>query len=166
MSVLEKGAHLCVFRAKVVWGSTRCRYPKPSEFAISSQFPSAPSSSIDPCVGDGVAFEVITSGAEVLRYGIELDACRAEQAKQRIPNIVQGSRPQWLGPLEPGQQFFRVGKDDLEEGNRQEISDETSAIRAGRHLMRIILKVSSSPRRDRPIGLRGPGENECSAYSK
>ena len=55
------------------------------------QFPSAPSSSIDPCVGDGVAFEVITSGAEVLRYGIELDACRAEQAKQRIPNIVQGS---------------------------------------------------------------------------
>jgi hypothetical protein len=38
------------------------------------QFPSAPSSSIDPCVGDGVAFEVITNGAEVLRYGIELDA--------------------------------------------------------------------------------------------
>ena len=54
-------------------------------------FPDAPSSAIDPCVGDGVAFEVITNGAEVLRYGIELDAYRAEQARERIPNIVHGS---------------------------------------------------------------------------
>ena len=37
-------------------------------------FPGTPSSAIDPCVGDGVAFEAITSGAEVLRYGIEPDA--------------------------------------------------------------------------------------------
>ena len=49
------------------------------------------SSAIDPCVGDGVAFEVITSGAQVLRYGIELDAYRAEQAWQRIPNVAQGN---------------------------------------------------------------------------
>jgi hypothetical protein len=55
------------------------------------QFPDAPSSAIDPCVGDGVAFEAITSGADVLRYGIELDAYRAEQARQRIPNIIQGN---------------------------------------------------------------------------
>ena len=54
-------------------------------------FPDGPSSAIDPCVGDGVAFEVITSGAEVFRYGIELDAYRAEQARQRIPNIIQGN---------------------------------------------------------------------------
>ena len=54
-------------------------------------FPDAPSSAIDPCVGDGVALEVITSGAEVVRYGIELDAFRAEQARKRIPNIVQGN---------------------------------------------------------------------------
>ena len=44
-------------------------------------FPDDPSSAIDPCVGVGVAFEVITSGAEVFRYGIELDAYRAEQAR-------------------------------------------------------------------------------------
>jgi hypothetical protein len=49
------------------------------------------SSAIDPCVGDGVAFEVITSGAEVLRYGIELDAYRADQARQRIPDVIQGN---------------------------------------------------------------------------
>jgi 16S rRNA G966 N2-methylase RsmD len=54
------------------------------------QFPDA-SSAIDPCVGDGVAFEAITSGANVLRYGIELDAYRAEQARERIPNVVQGN---------------------------------------------------------------------------
>ena len=54
-------------------------------------FPDLPSSALDPCVGDGVAFEAITCGAEVFRYGIELDAYRAEQARQRIPNIVQGN---------------------------------------------------------------------------
>jgi SAM-dependent methyltransferase len=54
-------------------------------------FPNQPSSAIDPCLGDGVAFEAITSGAEVLRYGIELDAYRAEQARQRIPNVIQGN---------------------------------------------------------------------------
>jgi SAM-dependent methyltransferase len=54
-------------------------------------FPDLPSSAIDPCVGDGVAFEAITSGADVLRYGIELDAYRAEQARQRISNVVQGN---------------------------------------------------------------------------
>ncbi len=54
-------------------------------------FPDQPSSAIDPCVGDGVAFEAITTGADVLRYGIELDAYRAEQAGQWIPNITQGN---------------------------------------------------------------------------
>jgi hypothetical protein len=63
-------------------------------------FPDAVSSAIDPCVGDGVAFEVITSGADVSRYGIELDAYRAEQAKQRIPNIVQGNTLEVQCPVE------------------------------------------------------------------
>jgi hypothetical protein len=38
-----------------------------------------------------MAFEVITEGAEVVRYGIELDAYRAEQARQRFANVVQGN---------------------------------------------------------------------------
>jgi len=54
-------------------------------------FPDVVSTAVDPCVGDGVAFEVITEGAEVLRYGIELDAYRAEQARGRIPNVVHGN---------------------------------------------------------------------------
>jgi hypothetical protein len=69
-------------------------YPLPlSEAQRIRRFVSFPdsSSAIDPCVGDGVAFEAITSGAQVLRYGIELDAYRAEQARQRIPNVIQGN---------------------------------------------------------------------------
>ena len=63
-------------------------------------FPDQPSSVLDPCVGDGVAFEAITSDAEVLRYGIELDAYRAEQAEQRIHNVVQGNALEVQCPVE------------------------------------------------------------------
>jgi SAM-dependent methyltransferase len=63
-------------------------------------FPDSPSSALDPCVGDGVAFEAITSDAEVIRYGIELDAYRAEQARQRIANIVQGNALKVQCPVE------------------------------------------------------------------
>jgi SAM-dependent methyltransferase len=54
-------------------------------------FPNEPVSVLDPCVGDGVAFEAITSGGQVLRYGIELDACRAEQARVRVASVLQGN---------------------------------------------------------------------------
>jgi hypothetical protein len=53
-------------------------------------FPQNSCAAIDPCIGDGTAFAAITSGAEVHRYGIELDAYRAEQGRQRIPNVIQG----------------------------------------------------------------------------
>jgi hypothetical protein len=38
-------------------------------------------SAIDPCVGDGVAFASLMNAASAHRYGIEIDAFRAEQAK-------------------------------------------------------------------------------------
>ena len=63
-------------------------------------FPDQSTSAVDPCVGDGVAFEAITSGAELLHYGIELDAYRAEQARQRIPNVVQGNTLEVQCPVE------------------------------------------------------------------
>ena len=55
-------------------------------------FPHQPSSALDPCVGDGVAFDAITSGAEVLRFGIELDAYRAEQARAADSQHRSGKR--------------------------------------------------------------------------
>jgi hypothetical protein len=45
---------------------------------------------LDPCVGDRSAFAAITSGAEAILRGIELDSYRAEQAKQRIAHVIQG----------------------------------------------------------------------------
>jgi hypothetical protein len=64
------------------------------------KFPNAASSALDPCIGDGAAFEVITNSAEVFRYGIELDAFRADQAKPRIPNIIQGNTLEVQCPVE------------------------------------------------------------------
>jgi len=78
-------------------------YPLPSSEAQRIRtfllFPES-SSAIDPCVGDGVAFETITSDAEVIRYGIELDAYRAEQARERIHNVVQGNTLEVQCPVE------------------------------------------------------------------
>ena len=38
-------------------------------------------SALDPCVGDGVAFTHLLNGTQARRYGIEIDAYRAEQAR-------------------------------------------------------------------------------------
>lgn len=44
--------------------------------AFASEF-----SALDPCVGDGVAFSHLLHGVTAYRYGVEIDANRAEQAK-------------------------------------------------------------------------------------
>src|SRR5229473_2260757 len=44
--------------------------------AFASEF-----SALDPCVGDGVAFTHLLRGVTARRYGIEVDANRAEQAR-------------------------------------------------------------------------------------
>jgi hypothetical protein len=36
-----------------------------------------PASVVDPCVGQGTVLEIVTQGAGVRRYGVELDAERA-----------------------------------------------------------------------------------------
>ena len=96
----KKGGPHCASRAKVarLLPAAIVRSPADSQIPLVSWHD--PSSALDPCVGDGAAFEVITSGAEVFRYGIELDAYRAEQARQRIPNIVQGNTLEVQCPVE------------------------------------------------------------------
>lgn len=39
-------------------------------------------SALDPCIGDGVAFTCLLRGTHSYRYGIEIDANRAEQARE------------------------------------------------------------------------------------
>ena len=63
-------------------------------------FPAVPSSALDPCVGDGAAFETITNGAQVLRYGIELDAYRVERARERIAYVLHADASEAHCPVE------------------------------------------------------------------
>jgi hypothetical protein len=50
-----------------------------------------PASVVDPCVGQGTALEIITQGADVRRYGVELDAERAAIAQSKGIETIQGN---------------------------------------------------------------------------
>ena len=52
---------------------------------------SKPASVIDPCVGQGTALHLVTSDANVQRYGVELDAERARIASSRGIETIQGN---------------------------------------------------------------------------
>ncbi len=52
---------------------------------------SAPASVVDPCVGQGTALHLLTTGAEVRRYGVELDAERALTARFNGIETIQGN---------------------------------------------------------------------------
>jgi len=69
-------------------------YPLPRVEALRLRdhlvFPEKPFSALDPCVGDGGAFDLLVQQSAALRYGIELDAYRTEQARQHGIEVVQG----------------------------------------------------------------------------
>ena len=54
------------------------------------RYPTSPLSAIDPCIGDGAAFLTITGESCTRRYGIELDAYRAEQAAAVVDELIHG----------------------------------------------------------------------------
>ena len=64
------------------------------------RFPENSCAAVDPCIGDGMAFAALTSDAQALRYGIELDAYRVEQARERVENVVQGDALETHCPVE------------------------------------------------------------------
>lgn len=69
-------------------------YPLPVEEAERMQarleFP-AQFAAVDPCVGDGAAFSHLVHPEGAQRWGIEIDAYRAEQASQLGIEVVHGS---------------------------------------------------------------------------
>jgi hypothetical protein len=88
------------FNAKV-----RCNYyPLPLSEAERIRnllrFPDEQFSALDPCVGEGLAFAVILKDAGARRYGIELDAYRAEQAAPSLTRIIQGNCLETHCPVE------------------------------------------------------------------
>jgi hypothetical protein len=69
-------------------------YPLPENEGVKLRdllFYATPASVIDPCVGLGDALCHLTLGAEVLRYGIELDAERACIAGSKAIETIQGN---------------------------------------------------------------------------
>jgi hypothetical protein len=52
---------------------------------------SQPDSAVDPCVGQGTALRLLTSGALIRLSGVELDADRAQVAKCMDIDTVQGN---------------------------------------------------------------------------
>lgn len=54
-------------------------------------FSDNPCCMLDPCVGDGIAFAEIASAKNILRYGVELDAGRAEQARSKGIDVIHGN---------------------------------------------------------------------------
>ena len=52
---------------------------------------SSSASVVDPCAGQGTALEIITQGADVRRYGVELDAERALIAQSKGIETIQGN---------------------------------------------------------------------------
>src|SRR5208282_6052424 len=92
-------------------------------------FPAVPSSALDPCIGEGVAFEAITSEAQVIRHGIELDAYRAEQARERIANVIQGNALEVQCPVESlGLLFENCPYDWTFEGSAEGRSSRTEQV--------------------------------------
>ena len=57
-------------------------------------------SALDPCVGDGVAFTHLLRGGLGRRLGVEIDAYRAEQARNQGIETLQASTFDVRGPAE------------------------------------------------------------------
>jgi hypothetical protein len=55
------------------------------------QLPTEAASVLDPCVGTGAALHALTDGAQVKRYGVELDAYRAGEAHKILDEVIHGS---------------------------------------------------------------------------
>jgi hypothetical protein len=53
-------------------------------------FPASSFTALDPCAGEGKALAVITEGTRGQRCGIELDAYRAEETRQRLDQVIYG----------------------------------------------------------------------------
>ena len=73
-------------------------------------------SALDPCVGDGVAFARLLEGTQGRRYGIEIDANRAEQARSLGIETLQASAFDVRSPAEAFSLLYLNPPYDFETG--------------------------------------------------
>ena len=73
-------------------------------------------SALDPCVGDGVAFSQLLHGVTAHRYGIEIDANRAEQARALGIETLQANTMDVRCPAEAVSFLFLNPPYDWESG--------------------------------------------------
>ena len=77
-------------------------YPLPASEAARIRaafaFPAESITALDPCAGTGAALREITSGANAVRLGIELDSLRAEQACSLLDHVIHGDALQTRCP--------------------------------------------------------------------
>src|SRR5262249_15955120 len=70
-------------------------YPLPAAEALRIRRPLpfrlAAASVLDPCAGTGAALHTLSHSATVMRYGVELDAHRAGEARKLLDDVIQGS---------------------------------------------------------------------------
>jgi hypothetical protein len=73
-------------------------------------------SAVDPCVGHGVPFTNLVEGTHARRYGIEIDAYRAEQARSRGIETLQANTLDVRCPAESISLLYLNPPYDLEVG--------------------------------------------------
>lgn len=64
------------------------------------QFPEEGATVLDPCAGSGAALCTVSDGATVRRYGVELDASRADEARATLDEVIQGNAFETHAPVE------------------------------------------------------------------
>jgi len=55
------------------------------------EFPDENANLLDPCCGEGLALRGLKWDAKATTYGIELDECRAEEAKNSLDHVMKGN---------------------------------------------------------------------------
>ena len=83
------------------------------------QFPLSGYAVLDPCIGDGSAFKVIAGNPQAIRYGIELDACRVEQAREVGHPVIDGDALDVHCPVESLSLLYLNPPYDFECGQSQ-----------------------------------------------
>jgi tRNA1(Val) A37 N6-methylase TrmN6 len=95
-------------------------YPLPESEAgrlrLFFKFPSGQCQALDPCCGTGAALKALTTGGTVRRYGIELDAYRASEAREVLDEVILGNVFDTHAPVESFSLIYLNPPYDLEIG--------------------------------------------------